>query len=133
MQPHAWPHDLHMSARTETGTQRFLDIYTKTMVCFPLAPSPSFYLMGPKEKGGVSRRVRIAGPYTRPEAEPAPNASTDVEESAVPSSTLSTNNVLSLLQVAAARETAHAKYISQLQSTYRNLLVPCSITYMCCE
>jgi hypothetical protein len=90
--------------------------------------------MGPKKKGGVSRRVRIAGPYTRPETEPAPNASTDVEESAVPSSsTPSTNNVLSLLQVAAARETAHAKYIAQLQSTYHNLLVPCSIKYTCCE
>ena len=86
--------------------------------------------MGPKEKGGVSRRVRITGPYTRPEAEPAPNASTDVEESAVPSSstpstnhlpspTPSTNHVLSLSQVAAAWETTHS-YVSVY-------LPPCSI------
>ena len=69
----------------------------------------------------------------RPEAEPAPNASTDVEDSAGPSSTPSTKLVLSLSQVAAARETAHAKYIAQLQSTYRSLLVPWSINYIYCE
>ena len=67
--------------------------------------------MGPKKKGGVSRRVRIAGPYTRPEAEPAPNPLTDVEESAavpsmnhLPSPTRSTNYIHFLSQVA-ARET----------------------------
>ena len=102
------------------------DIYTKVWYVSSSSP-PLFYLMGPKKKGGVSCRVRNAGPYTHPEAEPAPNPLTDVEESAaVPS----TNNVLSLLQVAAARESAHAKYVAQLQSMYQCLLVPWSIKYM---
>ena len=70
--------------------------------------------MPPKKKGGVSRRVRITGPYTRPEAEPGPNAT---EDEAVLTPASSTNHVLSLAQVAAAQEIAHAKYVAQLQST----------------
>jgi hypothetical protein len=62
--------------------------------------------MAPKKKAGVSRKVRITGPYTRPE-EPEPEPT----NSAVPTSTPTTslNHLLSISQVAAARETAHAK------------------------
>ena len=70
--------------------------------------------MPPKKKGGISRKVRIAGPYLRPEAEPTHNAG----DSAVPTPTSSTNHLLSLAQMAAARETAHTKYKAQLQSMY---------------
>jgi hypothetical protein len=69
--------------------------------------------MPPKKKSGVSRKVRINGPYTRPDAEAVPNAT---EDSAMPTPTPSTNHVLSLAQMAAAREIAHAKYVAQLQS-----------------
>jgi hypothetical protein len=96
------------NSRTE-----FLEyILTSTLVSFP-PPHPLFYLMPPKKKG-ISRKVRIAGPYLRPEAEPTHNAG----DSAVPTPTSSTNHLLSLAQVAAARETAHAKYKAQLQSMY---------------
>ena len=68
--------------------------------------------MAPKKKGGVSRKVRIAGPYSRPQVEPV----SDAEDSAIPP-TPPANRLLSLAQVAAAREAANAKYIAQLQST----------------
>jgi hypothetical protein len=82
-----------------------------------LSTSTFFYFMPPKKKGGVSRKVRIAGPYSCPEAV------SDVEDSAVPP-TLPTNHLLSLTQVAAAREAANAKYIAQLRSAYLILLIP---------
>jgi hypothetical protein len=77
--------------------------------------------MAPKKKAGVSRKVRITGPYTRPE-EPEPEPT----NSAVPTSTPTTslNHLLSISQVAAARETAHAKYMAQLQSMCLSLLFP---------
>jgi hypothetical protein len=83
--------------------------------------------MAPKKKGGVSRKVRITGPYSRPEeSEPTYN-----EDSAVPTSTPTTNSnhLLSLSQMAAARETAHAKYVAQLQSMCPFLLVLQSSIY----
>ena len=55
--------------------------------------------------------------YMRPEAEPGPNAT---EGSAVPAPT---NHVLSLAQVAAGRDIAHAKYVAQLRSMYQILHV----------
>jgi hypothetical protein len=78
----------------------------------------------PPKKKGISRKVRIAGPYLRPEAEP------DAEDSAVPP-TPPTNHLLSLTQVAAAREVANAKYVTQLRSMYLILLPPCSIDSSC--
>jgi hypothetical protein len=83
-------------------------------------PSTSFHLM-PKKKGGVSRKVRITGSYTRPE-EPEPGPT----DSAVPTSTPTTslNHLLSISQVAAAQEMLHAKYMTQLQSMCLSLLVP---------
>ena len=77
--------------------------------------------MAPKKKG-ISRKVCIAGPYSRPEVEPV----SDAEDSAIPPTPLM-NHVLSLTQVAAAREAANAKYIAQLRSTYLILLIPWSI------
>ena len=74
--------------------------------------------MPPKKKGGVSRKVRISGPYSRPEAEPV----SDAEDSAVPP-TPPANHLLSLTQVTAAREAANAKYIAQLRSMFF-LLIP---------
>ena len=87
------------------------------------APS---YLMAPR-KSGVSRKVRIAGPYARPQEETpsGPNAST--------SSVASPAHVLSLAQVAAARETAHSKYTTQLQSPYFFLCVQQLFYSMCLE
>jgi hypothetical protein len=84
--------------------------------------------MAPKKKAGVSRKVRIAGPYLRPE----PPEPTYAEDSAVPTSTptTSSNHLLSLSQVAAARETADAKYIAQLQGTCSFLHVLQSIDYL---
>ena len=73
--------------------------------------------MPPKKKGGVSRKVRITGPYSRPEPEAKPIS--DAEDSAVPPTpavTPPTNHLLSLTQVAAAREMANAKYVTQLRS-----------------
>ena len=59
-------HDLSM--RQKGGNQHAkLGIYIY-LGTFP-SPFLSFYLMAPKKKGGVSRKVRITGPYTRPEAE----------------------------------------------------------------
>ena len=72
------------------------------MVCFPLATPPLFYLMAPKEKG-VSLKVGIAGPYG------SRTSTQSVYQ--CPSSTPSTNHVLSLSQVAAARETAHSSFM----------------------
>ena len=85
--------------------------------------------MAPKKKSGVSRKVRITGPYSRLEESEA----TYNDDSAVPTSipTISSNHVLSLPQMAAARETAHAKYVAQLQSMCPFLLVlQSSIDYL---
>ena len=73
--------------------------------------------MAPR-KTGVSRKVRIAGPYKRPESEAPPGDSISTEDPPLPSaSTLpKPTQVLSLAQVAAVRETAHTKYFAQLQS-----------------
>jgi hypothetical protein len=71
--------------------------------------------MPPKKRGALSRKVRIAGPYLRPEAEST--------------ATSSTNHLLTLAQVAAARETAHAKYNAQLQSMYSIYSTCFSIDY----
>jgi len=81
------------------------------------APS---YLMAPR-KSGVSHKVCITGPYARPQEETASAPDASTSSVALPA------HVLSLAQVAAARETAHSKYITQLQSLYFFLHVQQSI------
>ena len=80
--------------------------------------------MAPR-KAGVSRKVRIAGPYVRPEAEAPRGDSPSTEDPPAPSTSNlpPPTQVLSLAQVAAARDTAQIKYTAQLQSIYSVLLV----------
>jgi hypothetical protein len=75
--------------------------------------------MAPR-KSGVSRKVRIAGPYARRESEAPPGDSPSTEDPPLPSTSNlpPPTQVLSLAQVAAVRETAHTKYFAQLQSIY---------------
>jgi hypothetical protein len=70
--------------------------------------------MAPR-KAGVSRKVRIAGPYTRPEAE-APCSDSPSTEHPSASNPPPSNQLLSLAHQAAARESAQIKYSAQLQS-----------------
>jgi hypothetical protein len=105
-------------------------------VLFTLSPPPLYYCMAPR-KTGVSRKVRIAGPYTKPETEESnrhgrSDDSPSTEESPIPSTSNPppSTQLLSLAQVAAARETAQIKYIAQLQSIHSFLLV---LLYIDCE
>ena len=112
--PHALLTFIHMHANSRAELLKHIRYVTSI-------PFTSFHLMAPKKKGGVSRKVRITGPYSRPE-EPEPGPT----DSAVPTSTPTTslNHLLSISQVAAARETAHVKCMTQLQSKCLSLLVP---------
>jgi hypothetical protein len=91
---------MYANSRTELLKHIYITWYVTSI------PSTSFHLMAPKKKGGVSRKVRITGSYSRPE-EPEPGPT----NSAVPTSTPTTslNHLLSISQVAAAREMSHAK------------------------
>ena len=79
--------------------------------------------MAPR-KSGVSRKVRIAGPYMRPEVEAPPDDSPSTED---PPGRSTSNplptQLLSLAQVATVRETARTKNEAQLRSIYSFLLV----------
>jgi len=72
----------------------------------------------PPRKGGVSRKVRIAGPYTRPEGSRGDSPSTEEPLAPSTSNLPPPTQLLSLAQVASARETAQTKYLAQLQSMY---------------
>ena len=82
-----------------------------------LSSLPSFYLMPPKKKAGISRKVCIIGLYSRPDNEPTTH---NAENSTVPTATSSRNHlhVLSFAEVAAAQVSADIKYNAQLQSKF---------------
>jgi len=72
----------------------------------------------PPRKGGVSRKVRIAGPYTWPEGSRGDSPSTKEPLAPSTSNLPLPTQLLSLTQVASARETVQTKYLTQLQSMY---------------